>query len=86
MLMEQSGGAGHSIEIAKALDNTGFLIGIDRDIEAINVAKNKLSNYTNIKYVHKNHDEIKEILEEMQIDAVDRYTVRFRSIFISIRQ
>ena len=80
------GGAGHSMEIAKALDNTGLLIGIDRDIEALNVAKNRLSNYTNIKYMHRNHDEIKEILEEMQIEAVDRNTFRFRCFLISIRQ
>ena len=84
--MGRFGGAGHSSEIAKALDNTGILIGIDRDIEAIDVAKGRLSNYTNIRYVHRNHDEIKEILEEMQIDAVDRNTFGFRCVFISIRQ
>ncbi len=84
--MERFGGAGHSMEIAKILDNTGLLIGIDRDVEAINTAKSRLSNYTNIRYQHRNHDEIKEILEEMQIDGVDRNTLGFRSIFISVRQ
>ena len=65
------GGAGHSIEILKKLSQNGMLIGIDRDEEAINVAKDKLKEYKNVKYVHGNHDDIKEILEELRIEAVD---------------
>ncbi len=65
------GGAGHSIEIAKRLDNTGMLIGIDRDEEALEVAKQKLNKYNNVKFVHGNHDNIKEILKELKIDGVD---------------
>ena len=69
--MEQCGGAGHSLEIAKRLSNEGMLIGIDRDEEALNVAKERLKDFKNIKYVHANHDDIKEILEELDIDLVD---------------
>ena len=65
------GGAGHSLEIAKALDNSGLLIGIDRDEEALKAAKSKLSDYQNVKYVHGNHDEISEILRNLQIDGAD---------------
>ena len=65
------GGAGHSLEIAKRLSPNGMLIGIDRDIDALEVAKQRLKQYTNVKYVHGNHDDIKEILEELQIDKVD---------------
>ena len=36
------GGAGHSSEIAKRLSKDGTLIGIDRDIEAINASKKRL--------------------------------------------
>lgn len=68
MLMELSGGAGHSFEIAKKLNNTGMLIGIDRDEEALNASKEKLSEFKNIKYIHANHDDIKEILEELKIN------------------
>jgi len=57
------GGAGHSKEIVKRLSKKGMLIGIDRDEEALKAA--------NVKYVHGNHDEIKEILEELNIDKVD---------------
>ena len=65
------GGAGHSKEIAKRLDNRGMLIGIDRDEEALKAAKNNLSEYKNVKYIHGNHDNIKEILEKEGIEKVD---------------
>ncbi len=65
------GGAGHSLEIAKKLSSQGLLIGIDRDEEALKAAKEKLKEFQNIKYVHANHDEIKEILEDLKIEKVD---------------
>jgi len=79
------GGAGHSYEIVKRLGKAGILIGIDRDEEAINAAKEKLKSYKNVKYVHENHDKIYEILSKMDIEGVDRNFIRFRSFFISIR-
>lgn len=65
------GGAGHSKEIAKRLSKSGLLIGIDRDTDALKVAKQRLINYNNIKYIHGNHDDIKEILKELEISKVD---------------
>ena len=65
------GGAGHSIEILKRLSKKGMLIGIDRDEDALKAAKQKLSAYENVKYIHGNHDNIKEILEELGIEKVD---------------
>ena len=65
------GGAGHSKQILKKLSNKGMLIGIDRDLEALEAAKNNLKEYKNVKYVHGNHDDIDEILEELQINGVD---------------
>ena len=60
------GGAGHSNEILKRLSSKGMLIGIDRDEEALKAAKENLKQYSNVKYVHGNHDEIEEILENPQ--------------------
>ena len=65
------GGAGHSKEIAKRLLSSGRLIGIDRDEEALKAAKNNLKEFSNVTYVHNNHDNIKSILEELNIDKVD---------------
>ena len=66
------GGAGHSKEILKKLDSSkGILIGIDRDEEALNAAKQNLSEYSNVIYIHNNHDNIQEILKELNIEKVD---------------
>ena len=66
------GGAGHSKEILKRLDpSKGFLVGIDRDEEALNAAKQTLSDFNNVRFIHNNHDNIKEILQELNIENVD---------------
>ena len=65
------GGAGHSKEIAKRLENTGLLIGIDRDEEALKAARENLKSYKNVKYIHGNHDDIVEILKNENIEEVD---------------
>ena len=65
------GGAGHSLEIVKKLSRKGMLIGIDRDEEALAVAEERLKNFNNVKYVHDNHDNIDEIIKNLNIKGVD---------------
>ena len=65
------GGAGHSSQILKQLSSKGRLIGIDRDEEALSAAKERLKNYKNVTYLHGNHDNIKELLQSIEIDKVD---------------
>ena len=65
------GGAGHSKKIVEKLSDKGILIGIDRDEEALAAASKNLEKYKNVKYVHGNHDDIKEILKDLNIDKVD---------------
>ena len=65
------GGAGHSKEILKRLSEKGLLIGIDRDEEALQAAQKNLEDFKNVKYIHGNHDNIKEILEDIGIEKVD---------------
>ena len=69
--MELFGGAGHSKEIAKRLSKRGLLIGIDRDDDALKAAKENLRQFQNVKFVKDNHDNIKKILENLEIDSVD---------------
>lgn len=65
------GGAGHSKEIVKKLSGNGLLIGIDRDEDALKAAKENLKAFQNVKFVKDNHDNIKNILEELEIEKVD---------------
>lgn len=65
------GGGGHSYEILKKLDKNGKLIGIDRDIEAIQAASNRLKEFSNFITIHSNHANIVNVLEELKIPGVD---------------
>lgn len=65
------GGAGHSIEILKRLSPNGKLIGIDRDEEAIKASEKRLKDFKNVTYIHGNHDDIQEILQDLGIQEVD---------------
>lgn len=63
------GGAGHSKEIAGRLQS-GKLIAIDRDPEAVSVATERLKGL-NAEVVHANFSSIDEILREREISGVD---------------
>ncbi|MDD2377014.1 MAG: 16S rRNA (cytosine(1402)-N(4))-methyltransferase RsmH [Clostridia bacterium] len=65
------GGGGHSFHIIEKLSENGKLIGIDRDKEAIAASELKLKDFHNKIIYHGNHDDIKRILEELDIDKVD---------------
>jgi len=61
---------GHSEEILKQIDS-GFLLGIDRDSESIDLANKRLSGYNNYKLFHDSYQNLKNILIELDIKAVD---------------
>ncbi|MBE7076933.1 MAG: 16S rRNA (cytosine(1402)-N(4))-methyltransferase RsmH [Clostridiales bacterium] len=65
-----TGGAGHSKEIAKRL-TTGRLICIDKDLDALSVAKERLKEFDCVTFVNNNFANIDEILDELGIDKVD---------------
>lgn len=64
------GGGGHSSVIYSHL-TTGKLIGIDRDIEAIEAASKRIGKADNIIYVHDNYKNIKNILSNNNIAGLD---------------
>ena len=73
MLMVLLEAGGHSKEILKLLDG-GILVCIDRDIEAINKAKEVLKDYeknNEVILVQENHENIPEILNILGINKVD---------------
>ena len=64
------GGAGHSSRIIERIES-GLLIGVDRDLEAIAASKKRLEKYENVKYVHGKHEDIKEHVNALGIEKVD---------------
>ncbi len=66
------GGGGHSSLICSRLSERGRLIGIDRDITAHNAAQKRLEQFSCRKdFCHDNFFNIKKILEELNISAID---------------
>ena len=65
------GGAGHSSEIVKRLEN-GRHIGIDRDNVALKAAGERLAPWADkVTLVHSNFCEIRQVLDDLDIEGVD---------------
>ncbi len=65
------GRAGHSLEIVRRL-TTGRLIGLDRDMTAIEAAKERLAEFSDrVTLVHSNFSEVGSVLEQLDIGGVD---------------
>ncbi len=72
--------AGHATEIAKAIGKTGTLIIIDLDKEALLYSKQKLESLEGapkIFAIHSNYRNIKNKLQEIGIEKVDRIFADF---------
>lgn len=63
-----AGGGGHSKEIAKSAKR---LIAIDQDPDAISVLKERLGGLENVTVIQDNFENIKNILNELNINGVD---------------
>ena len=65
------GGGGHSNAVLDRLSDSGRLIIIDRDPEAIETLKKRFEGRKNVTIVNNNFFNIKEILDDLNIDGVD---------------
>lgn len=67
-----AGAGGHSYEIASRLCGDGRLICFDQDINAINIAKERLSSFSDrVTFVNANFQDVWQILKNMGIEQVD---------------
>jgi len=68
------GGAGHTIEIIKAIAPTGKIIGVDLDSQALSTAAYKLKNFTdNVILVKDNFANVESILEKLKIKKINGF-------------
>jgi len=66
------GGGGHSRRIGSLLSCEGFLIGIDRDEDALNAAKKNLSDLAcKVELVHGNFSDLEKILSGLGVEKID---------------
>ena len=71
MWMRPCGTAGHAIEIARRL-TTGRLVGLDRDPQALEIARERLKQYEDkVTLVHANFSKIGEVAAELKLPPAD---------------
>lgn len=66
------GGGGHSAEILKRL-TSGKLICIDKDTEALEVCKKRLSNLGNVQFAHGDFKNVGRLLDELNVSQVNGF-------------
>lgn len=65
------GGGGHSLEIVKRLES-GVLVGIDQDMDAIKKATQVLDEYKKrVRIVKSNFSNFDKVLDELNIERID---------------
>ena len=82
------GGAGHSLAIISKLKN-GHLYGIDKDIDALNVCKERLEGKGNFALIHDDFKNVEGIFKEhnlpnmdgVLIDASNSYRIAIQKTF-----
>lgn len=66
------GGGGHSLEILKRMPEDGRLIAFDRDKDAIEASKLRLSDYIDrVSFVNENFACFSSALSELDVDHID---------------
>ncbi len=64
-----TGGAGHSLEIARRMGEKSRLLCFDRDADALSVAKERLAPFGDrVTFIHENFSELGSVLAEYRIE------------------
>lgn len=61
---------GHAIKILEHIKN-GFLIGFDRDLNSIKIAKKRLNEFDNFKLVHSSYKQLEDTFKQFDLEQVD---------------
>lgn len=65
------GKGGHSKRILENLSHQGRLIALDQDQDAINAAKENLSDFSNVTFVKSNFENLDKVLDDLGIEKID---------------
>lgn len=63
---------GHAEQIAQKIGDKGRMIGIDRDVNALEIAKDRLADASaQCDFVHKDYRDIDQVLADLNVTQVD---------------
>lgn len=65
------GGGGHAAAMLEELEASAVLVGIDQDLDALDVCRERFSNDSRVHLVHGNFGDLSMLLEELGIVGVD---------------
>ncbi|MEK7549256.1 MAG: 16S rRNA (cytosine(1402)-N(4))-methyltransferase RsmH [Patescibacteria group bacterium] len=65
------GGGGHAAEVLKKIGDSGTLLGIDLDKEAIADCQSRFADYKNVILVNGNYADLSEILKQKELPKAD---------------
>lgn len=66
-----AGLGGHTIRIAEQLSEDGRVYGLDRDLRAVEKARERLKSFSQATILHRNYDRLYEVLQEIGETEVD---------------
>ncbi len=69
------GAGGHSAAICPGIEPGGTLLGFDRDPMMLDLARQRLQSFGSANLIHSSYVHLREKLDELGIDAVDRVLV-----------
>jgi 16S rRNA (cytosine1402-N4)-methyltransferase len=65
------GEGGHALALIEEMGGEGCLIGLDRDIQALRRAQERLREYSCVALYHTDFARLGEVLEELEVEKVD---------------
>ncbi|MHC4663815.1 MAG: 16S rRNA (cytosine(1402)-N(4))-methyltransferase RsmH [Planctomycetota bacterium] len=65
------GAGGHALELIGDIGSEGVYVGIDRDPEILEIAKQRLAGHSNFHICHGDFRDLKELMEKIGIVAAD---------------
>lgn len=66
-----AGGAGHSSKILEQLSESGRLLCMDQDPDAIRIIQERIGSDPRVTVIHNNFSQIAQVLSDLGIDRVD---------------
>ncbi|MFP6616631.1 MAG: 16S rRNA (cytosine(1402)-N(4))-methyltransferase RsmH [Candidatus Hydrogenedentota bacterium] len=66
-----TGFGGHTLRIAERLGDDGRVFGLDRDSQAVEMARKRVQAFPQATILHRNYDRLSEVVEELKLPQLD---------------